>query len=128
MYQHEIQQSDQDWLGLTKLASLLGARQAPGDSRDSAGADREVIDRLHRTLEILTLVEEHAGALRAHARATTEHDAMQIAVELRRLANRLQSIGNFLSNAGDSALELENQLLAELDERYRAQSARHHAA
>ena len=128
MLQHEIPQSGQDWLGLTKVGSILSGRQARDDGHEAASAKPEVIDRLHRTLEILTLVEEYANALRAHARAATEHDAMQLAVELRRLANRLQSIGDFLSNAGEGVLALENELLSELDERYRAQSARHYAA
>lgn len=128
MLQHEIPQSGQDWLGLTKLGAFLSGRRASDDAHDAANAKPEVIDRLYRTLEIVTLVEEHANALRTHARAATENDAMQLAVELRRLANRLQSIGDFLSSAGEGALELENQLLSELDARYRAQSARHHAA
>ena len=128
MSQHEIPQSAEDWLGLTKLGSFLSGRRAPDKTRDAASTDREVIDRLYRTLEILTLVEQNAHILRAHASGSTEHDAMQLAVELRRLANRLQSIGDFLSNAGEGVLELENELLSELDGRYRAQSARHYAA
>ena len=128
MLQQEISQSGQDWLGLTTLGSFFSGRHASDDAHDAASAKPEVIDRLYRTLEIVTLVEEHATALRAHARAATEHDAMQLAVELRRLANRLQAIGDFLANAGEGALMLENELLSELDDRYRAQSARHYAA
>ena len=127
MSQHAIQLSGHDWVGLSKLASFFGERQAPSATRDTVSADRDVIDRLYRTLEIVTLVKYHADALRAHARGATEYDAMQLAVELRRLGNRLQSIEDSLSSAGECALELENQLLAELDERYRAQSVRHYA-
>ena len=118
----------QDWLGLTRLAAFLVERQASAGSELDTSTDEEVVDRLYRMLEILALVEEHSQALQAHARNGTDHDAMQLAVELRRLANRLQAVGEFLSNAGQGLIDLEDQILAELDERFREQSTRDYAA
>ena len=123
-----LPRKNDDWLGLTRLAAVFVDRQAAaGPSLDSS-VDDEIIDRLYRMLEILALVEENAALLRDHARHAADHDAMQLAVDLRRLANRLQTVGDFLSNAGQGLIDLEDQLLLELDERYRAQSTRHIAA
>jgi len=119
---------NEDWLGLTKLATVLVERQAAAGAAVDSGASEEVVDRLQRMLEILALVEENASSLRVHAREATDHEVMQLAVDLRRLANRLQAVADFLSNAGQSLIELEEQILLELDERFREQSARHYAA
>ena len=112
-----------DWLGLSRLAAVLTERHVLPQPDTGSPADREVVDRFNRTLEILALVEEHATPLRQHARQASEHDALRLASDLRRLANRLQSVGDFLARASDSVLELEDQLLLELDERFRQQSS-----
>jgi hypothetical protein len=120
---HETTTNDSDWLGLTRLASALTEIHAPASLCGEARAGEEVVDRLYRMLEILALVEENSQALRTHAGAASDQQGMQLAVDLRRLANRLQAVGDFLTNAGDGILELEDKILLELDERYRVQSS-----
>ena len=120
-------QSD-DWLGLNRIASFLNGREASAGTGAASTPGEEVIDRLCRTLEVLALVEDHVKPLKEHARQAADHETIQLAVELRRLANRLQVIGDSLSSAGDRLFELENEILLELEERYRAQSARQDAA
>ena len=123
MSQYATSPQGEDWLGLSRLAAVLAEHRTPAHLADQPIADREVVDRFNRTLEILALVEEHATPLRQHARQASEHDALRLASDLRRLANRLQSVGDFLARASDSVLELEDQLLLELDERFRQQSS-----
>ncbi|MFO1394149.1 MAG: hypothetical protein U1F09_10360 [Steroidobacteraceae bacterium] len=118
-----------EWLGLTHLADALS--ESPVVSSPLHGAapgNVELIDRLQRTLEILTLVDTHADGLVERARRSAEHDSVLLAVDLRRLADRLQVIGDFIAGAGDGVLALERRILQELDERYRAHSGRQHAA
>lgn len=118
-----VQQQDpragRDWLGLTTIAATLD----PVPTQTEAERD-EIIDRLQRTLEILALVEHQEESLHRRARQSDENGAMRLAVELRSLANRVQSLGGFLLDAGERVLELEDRILEELDERYRRQSER----
>ena len=81
------------WLGLTTLGSVLTAVDTDGAQRMQRRPHEEVLDRLYRTLEVLALVEDNAGRLQKQADAVTPHEAMQIAGDLRRLANRLQAFG-----------------------------------
>lgn len=104
-----------DWLGLQRLAELL---QTTGRHTVRTSPD-EVVDRLQRTLEILGLVEDNASWLRAEARHGTPHETMQLASDLRRLANRLEAIGAFLLGLGNGVIDLEEQVLGELDDRIR---------
>jgi hypothetical protein len=60
--------------------------------------------------------------LRDEARRASPHDTMQLASDLRRLANRLEAIGAFVLGLGNGVIELEEQVLDELDERIRRQS------
>jgi hypothetical protein len=46
---------------------------------------------------------------------------MQLASDLRRLANRLEAIGAFLLGLGNGVIDLEEQVLVELDDRIRRQ-------
>ena len=110
--------------GPENLAFVLSERPLTEDASVTVAGSDEMIDRLQQTLDILARVESHAEVLRAHARSTTEPDALQLALDLRRLAHRLQAVGDVLSNHGESVLELENRILSELDDRYRASSAR----
>ena len=128
MLQRTSQSPNDDWLGLTRLAGFLLEREAAAGRRAAPPADEEVIDRLYRMLEIVALVDEHGEALRNLARHSGTHDAMQVAVDLRRLANRLQSVGNFLVDTSHAVLEIEDTLLVELDDRYRQQSLQDYAA
>jgi hypothetical protein len=122
MSQTATQPHGEDWLGLNRLAAVFAEHHTPPQPDAGSPGDREVVDRFNRTLEILALVEENASPLRQHARLASEHDALRLASDLRRLANRLQSVGDFLAQASDGVLELEDQLLLELDERFRQQS------
>ena len=81
-----------------------------------------MVDRLERTLEILGLVEDNTCWLRDEARRASPHETMQLASDLRRLANRLEAIGGFLLELGNGVIELEDQVLVELDDRIRRQS------
>jgi len=123
MSQYATSPQGEDWLGLSRLAAVLAEHRTPAHLADQPVADREVVDRFNRTLEILALVEENANPLREHALHATEHDALRLASDLRRLANRLQTVGDFLAHASVGVLELEDQLLFELDERFRRQSS-----
>ena len=116
MEQVETTSRQIDWLGLQHLAAALQAVD-----RDTVGATRDVIDRLDRTLEIVDLVEERADVVRAQARSGSTHETMQLAADLRRLANRIESIGAFLLDLGNNVIELEDQVLVELDDRIRRQ-------
>jgi hypothetical protein len=107
-----------DWLGLQRLAELLQT----AERRTGHASPDEVVDRLQRTLEILGLVEDNASWLRAEARHGTPHETMQLASDLRRLANRVEGIGAFLLGLGNGVIDLEEQVLVELDERIRRQS------
>lgn len=129
MNQHAIVESGVEWLGLSQLAEALGGNPtAAGWPHAGLSANRELIDRLQRTLEILTLVDGHAEALADHAHRCSEHEAVLLAVDLRRLADRLQVIGDFIVEAADQVLVLERRILHDLDLRYRAHSDRQHAA
>lgn len=128
MLQNTTPEPSEDWLGLTRLAGFLNHRQDSAGSPVASGTDDEVVDRLYRMLEILALVEENRSSLQDHARAASDHEAMELAVDLRRLANRLQAVGDFLTTAGGRLIELEDQILVELDERSRGQSGRIYAA
>jgi hypothetical protein len=112
------------WLGLTTLGSVLTAVDTDGAQRMQRRPDEEVLDRLYRTLEVLALVEDNAGRLQKHADAVTHHEAMQIAGDLRRLANRLQAFGDFLVKAGQAVIGLEDRILVELDRQFRSQNSR----
>jgi len=128
MLQNTTLRPTEDWLGLTRLAAFFVDHHAVAGSAVESRAEDEVVDRLYRMLEILAMVEDNTNSLLDHARGASDHDAMQLAVDLRRLANRLQAVGDFLTNAGQSLIELEDGILVELDERYRGQSARNYAA
>ncbi len=108
-----------DWLGLHRLAQLLQSVER-GPGRVAPG---EVVDRIERTLEILALVEDNTKWLREEARHGTPHETMELASDLRRLANRLEAVGAFVLGLGNDVIELEEQVLVELDDRIRRQSA-----
>ena len=113
-----------DWLGLHRLAGLLqSVERSPG--RVAPG---EVVDRIERTLEILALVEDNTRWLREEARHGAPLETMELASDLRRLANRLEAVGAFLLGLGNGVIELEEQVLVELDDRIRRQGQGHAAA
>ena len=112
------------WLGLTTLGSVLKIVDTDGAQRMNRRPDEEVLDRLYRTLEVLALVEDNASRLQKHAANVTPHEAMQVAGDLRRLANRLQAFGEFLVQAGEGIVDLEGRILLHLDQHFRSQSAR----
>ena len=107
-----------DWLGLRHLARVLHEESRPSGD----GQITEVVDRLQRTLELVGLVEEHSRMLRKHARHASPHEVMQLAGDLRRLANRVEAVGAFVLELGNDVIELEEQILEEFDERIRRQS------
>jgi hypothetical protein len=103
---------------------VLTAIDTDGAQRMQRRPDEQVLDRLYRTLEVLALVEDNAGRLQNHADAVTQHEGMQIAGDLRRLANRLQAFGDFLVKAGQGVIGLEDRILVELDRQFRSQNSR----